>query len=78
MAQYTILFADSEQDTSRYFTGILKANGFEASSTISGVEALSLYRSQSPDLVITDLILADKDGMALLEDLKAFDPGKTG
>lgn len=74
MAQYTILFADSEQDTSRYFAGILKANGFEASSTTSGVEALNLYRSQSPDLVIADLILGDKDGITLLEELKSFDP----
>ncbi len=74
MAQYKILFADSEQDSSRYFKGILKANGFNAESTNSGAEALVLFKTLTPDLVIADMILEDKDGMTLLEELKAFDP----
>ena len=74
MVQYNILFADRDQDTSRYITGILKANGFGAASTTSGAEAFNMFRSQNPDLVITDLILDDQDGMTLLEELKSFDP----
>ena len=74
MVQYTVLFADSEQDASRYFAGVLKANGFNAESTTSGANALNRFKSQLPDLVIADLILADMDGMTLLEDLKTFDP----
>lgn len=74
MAQYSILFADGDQNAVQYFSGTLKANGFNAASTTSGIEALGLYKSISPDLVITDLVLEELDGMSLLEELKKYDP----
>ena len=74
MAQYSILFADGDPAVTQYFSGILKANGFIAASTTSGIEALGLYKSGSPDLVITDLALFELDGMSLLEELKKYDP----
>lgn len=74
VAQYSILFVDGDPDTAQYFSGMLKANGFDVASTTSGVEALELFKSFSPDLVVTDAILAEMDGIALLEQLKNFDP----
>jgi len=74
VVQYSILFADGDQNTVQYFSGTLKANGFNAASTTSGIEALGLYKSVSPDLVVTDLALEEMDGMTLLEELKKFDP----
>ena len=73
MVQYSILFADGDQNTVQYFSGTLKANGFNAVSTTSGLEALELYKSVSPDLVVTDLALEEMDGMTVLEELKKFD-----
>ena len=74
MVQYSILFADGDQNTAQYFSGTLKANGFNTASTTSGLEALGLYKSVSPDLVVTDLALEEMDGMTVLEELKKFDP----
>ena len=74
MVQYSILFADGDQNAVQYFSGTLKANGFNTSSTTSGIEALGLYKSVSPDLVVTDLDLEEMDGMTVLEELKKFDP----
>lgn len=74
MAQYSILFADGDANTVHYFSGMLKANGFNVASTTSGVEAQSLYKSLSPDLVVTDTVLTELDGITLLEELKDFDP----
>jgi len=74
VVQYLILFADGDPKVTQYFAGILKTNGFNAASTTSGMEALGLYKSESPDLVVTDLSLSEMDGMALLEELKKFDP----
>lgn len=74
MVQYSILFADGDQNTAQYFSGTLKANGFNAASTTSGIEALGLYKSVTADLVITDLVLEEMDGMSLLEELKKYDP----
>ncbi len=74
MAEYSILFADGDPKAVQYFSGMLKANGFNPASTTSGIEALRLYRSVSPDLVVTDLALDEMDGMTVLEELKKFDP----
>jgi len=74
VVQYSILFADRDQNAVQYFSGTLKANGFNATSTTSGKEALGLYKSVSPDLVVTDLALEEMDGMTVLEELKKFDP----
>ncbi len=74
MPQYSILFADGDQNAVQYLSGTLKANGFNTSSTASGKEALELYKSTSPDLVVTDLVLDEMDGMTVLEELKKFDP----
>lgn len=74
MVQHTILFADGDPNTTQYISGTLKANGFNTASTTSGMEALGLYKSVSPDLVVTDLALAELDGMTLLEELKKYDP----
>ncbi len=74
MVEYSILFADGDPKVVQYFSGMLKANGFSSASTTSGIEALGLYRSVSPDLVVTDLALDEMDGMTVLEELKKFDP----
>ena len=74
MVQYSILFTDGDPDVTQYFSGMLKANGFNPVSTTSGMEALDMYKSGSPDLVVADLALAELDGLTLLEELKKFDP----
>ena len=74
MVQYSILFADGDPNAVQHFSGTLKANGFNATGTTSGKEALGLYKSVSPDLVVTDLVLDELDGMSVLEELKKFDP----
>jgi len=74
VVQYSILFADGDSNAIQYYTGTLKANGFDAAGTTSGMEALGLYKNISPDLVITDLALSELDGMTLLEELIKFDP----
>ena len=74
MVQYSILFADGDPNITQYFTGILKANGFDAVGATSGLEALGLYKSMSPDLVVTDLALSEMGGMTLFEEILKYDP----
>jgi DNA-binding NtrC family response regulator len=40
-----------------------------------GEEALSLARIKSPNLVLSDVIMPKLDGLALLHNLKKWDPG---
>ena len=39
-----------------------------------GVEALTKYQELKPDLVTLDITMPNKDGIAALKDIKAFDP----
>jgi DNA-binding response OmpR family regulator/predicted regulator of Ras-like GTPase activity (Roadblock/LC7/MglB family) len=74
VAPYSILIADGDPDLIQYLSGVLRANGFSSSSTSSGIDALELYKNETPDLVVADLATYDLDGMELLEALRSFDP----
>ncbi|MCJ7717522.1 MAG: response regulator, partial [Anaerolineales bacterium] len=73
MAQYSILIADGDPDAIQVLSGTLKANGFDSAGTSSGTDALNIYKKDSPDLVVADLVLAELDGMQLLEELRKVD-----
>ena len=74
MTQYLILIADGDPDTIQDLSGTLRANGFDSTGTSSGTDALNIYKKNSPDFVVADLVLAEMDGMQLLEELKEYDP----
>ncbi len=44
---------------------------FEASS---GVQGLQLFREQKPDLVVTNIIMPDKEGLETIMEIRAEDP----
>lgn len=74
MAQFSILIADGDPDTIQYLSGTLRANGFDTAGTSSGTDALNIYKKNSPDFVVADLVLAEMDGMQLLDELMEYDP----
>ena len=68
--EYTILLVDdSERDRGIYRRYLLTSEGFDYQILETGSlkEGLELWRSQSPDLVLTDINLADGSGLELLE-----------
>ena len=68
--EYTILLVDdSESDRGIYRRYLLTSEGFDYQILETGSlkEGLELWRSQSPDLVLTDINLADGSGLELLE-----------
>lgn len=55
---------------------LLEHLGYEVEAARDGREALDSYRRLGKvDLVILDYYLPDRDGMQVLQDLLAFDPG---
>ena len=74
MVQYSVLIADGDPDYIQYLAGTLKANGFDATGTSSGTNALQIYKKDSPDLVIADLAVPELNGLDLLQQLKEFNP----
>jgi len=50
--------------------GKLKSEGYEVVTAVNGEEGIEKYKSEKPDLVITDIIMPVKDGTETIRDLK--------
>ena len=68
-----ILIAEDEPRIASFLEKGLKANGFTTSVAAEGHDALFMARSGEFDLVILDLGLPGKDGLDVLQDLRAKD-----
>jgi len=74
MEQKRILIVDNEEDQLKIMKTILVKLGYEIISAISAEEAEVLFQNQNFDLVITDLIMPEMDGIELCEKLKKTSP----
>jgi two-component system, OmpR family, alkaline phosphatase synthesis response regulator PhoP len=59
----TILVVEDEQAIASFVAAYLRKDGFTVRVTASGREALTLVVSESPSLVVLDLMLPDLDGL---------------
>src|SRR3989475_11390311 len=69
-----LLVVDDEKAQRDILTVILEGEGYtvEAASNVS--QALSAYRNHPADVVLTDLSMPERDGLALLEELIKLPP----
>jgi len=61
-----ILIVEDERTISNFICRALNANDYKAIPAFSGKEAVSLFFSHRPDLVLLDLGLPDMDGLEVL------------
>lgn len=66
-----ILIVDDEIDLLRMVEFNMRANGFSTASAQNGRDALKLARSESPDLILLDLMLPDVQGTEICRILKS-------
>ncbi|MGB9742782.1 MAG: sigma-54-dependent transcriptional regulator [candidate division WOR-3 bacterium] len=69
-----ILLVDDEVQYCELTAANLRSAGYEVAAVTSGVAALELLRSNSYDVVITDLKMAPVDGLAILTAVKQNNP----
>ena len=67
-----VLIVEDEKGISQFIAAALSSRGYEAIQAHTGGEALTIISSHCPDLVILDLGLPDMDGLAILEQLRAW------
>ncbi len=60
-----ILLIDDEPSVRAFFRNVLEGAGYEVSEASSAKEALSLLKTRLVDLVITDILMPDMDGLEL-------------
>ena len=66
-----ILIVDDEPQILRFLRAGLPPHGYECIEAATAAEALKLFASEKPDVVILDLGLPDQDGFAVVERIRA-------
>ena len=69
-----VLVVDDEQVIADTLARILDLNGYEASAVYSGTAAVERARSLQPDLVISDVIMQDMNGIEAAIHIRGFLP----
>jgi len=72
--QHRLLVVDDEQDMLLLLGTLLKKEGFDVDTAMSGEEAISKMKDNTPDLVITDLFMGGMNGMQLMESIHSSTP----
>lgn len=67
----TVLIVDDEPAIRRFLKSALEPQGLATLEAATAAEGLRLMRHHRPELVLLDLGLPDRDGMALIPELKA-------
>ena len=70
----TILLVDDDDMSRGAVHRMLELSGYSVHSTAVGLEALAHYRKDPADLVITDLIMPDTDGLEMIQRLREMNP----
>jgi CheY-like chemotaxis protein len=70
-----VLVADDERVIADTLAMILNQSGFEAQAVYSGEKALELTESFEPDMLISDVIMADLNGIDAAIRIRALRPG---
>jgi len=66
-----ILIVDDEADCQTVLAMYLESQGYRVESASSGREALSIFENDSPDLVISDVMMPEMDGFEFCRRLRA-------
>jgi len=69
-----VLIVDDEKNYLTILGEVIKEEGFEPVTASSGLIALDLLRSESIDLVLTDMMMPGMDGIELLAQIKELAP----
>ena len=64
-----LLFVEDNEEL-RSFLKIILADGFHVIEASNGNEGLEIARSQLPDIIITDLMMPEKNGLELAREIK--------
>jgi DNA-binding response OmpR family regulator len=74
-AMQSILVIDDDKLMCLALARILTSAGYDVAQAFNGDEGLQMYRNRDFDLVITDLIMPDKEGIQIIRELRKEDSG---
>ncbi len=72
-----ILLVEDDAPLLEVMRCLLEAEGYEVSSAVNGKQALELFSTNRPNLVISDIMMPEMGGYELLESVRALQEGIT-
>ena len=70
----TLLVVDDDESNLESIEGVFAKEGYEILLASGGREALELVRKQRVDVILTDLMMPEMDGLDLLRSIKTVSP----
>jgi DNA-binding response OmpR family regulator len=65
-----VLVVDDDRSAVKYLSALLREHGFEPISAGDGAEGLRMVKQSRPDLIVLDIMMPKKSGLALCTELR--------
>jgi len=65
-----ILVVDDDDDIRSFVRELLKINNFKITEAANGIEGLKEFKGNMPDLVVTDIIMPEMEGISFIRELR--------
>lgn len=69
-----VLIIEDDNEVREYLESLMERSGYETATAVNGKEGVDLFRTTPVDLVITDIIMPEKDGIETIMDMKRANP----
>jgi CheY-like chemotaxis protein len=69
-----ILIVEDDASVRELLREILRRAGHEVVAAVNGKEAISLHRKSPADLIITNILMPEKEGLETIQELRRDDP----
>ena len=69
-----ILIIDDDKQFRTMLRNMIERNGYEVIEAPDGKEGIKLYRKNPTDLIITDLIMPEKEGLETIKEIRSEFP----
>lgn len=70
-----ILLVDDDELVRRVLRTFLERGGHRVAEAGNGLEALDVFRAETPDLVLTDILMPRMNGLEMIVELRRAQPG---
>lgn len=75
MCKAKILIVDDEKIVLRAYVRELEKAGYEVFRAMTGQEAIEIAQKEKPDIVFTDLVMPEMNGVEVCKKIKEINPG---
>lgn len=69
-----ILVVEDEEQVRAMLAMLFEREGYEVEQAADGNEALQAYKRQRADVIVTDLIMPDSEGIEMIIEIRTLDP----